>query len=34
VVKGIAKDKEAIKGKTLYNEVYQQDQVIMSLYHL
>jgi hypothetical protein len=34
VVNGIAKDKEIIKSRTLYNEVYQQDQVIMSLYHL
>lgn len=34
VLKGVAKDKESIKSRSLYNEVYQQDQIIFSLYHL
>lgn len=34
VLQGIAKHKETIKGKTLYNEIYQQDQVTFSTYHL
>ena len=28
------KDKDAIKGRTLFNEVYQQDQITFSTYHL
>ena len=34
VVQGIAKDKATVKPRTLYNEMYQQDQVTISTYHL
>lgn len=34
VLQGIAKAKDTIKGRTLFNEVYQQDQVVFSTYHL
>lgn len=34
MVQGIAKDKATVKSKALFNEMYQQDQVTMSLYHL
>lgn len=34
VIQGIKKDKAHFKTKTLYNEVYQQDQVVFSTYHL
>ena len=34
VVQGIVKAKDTIKSRTLFNEVYQQDQVAFSTYHL
>ena len=34
VVQGIVKAKDTIKGRTLFNEVYHQDQVAFSTYHL
>lgn len=34
VVKGISKDKPSIKPRILFNEIYQQDQVTISTYHL
>jgi len=34
VVQGIVKAKDTIKGRTLFNEVYQQDQIAFSTNHL
>ena len=34
VLQGIAKHKDSVKGKILYNEMYQQEQVTFSTYHL
>jgi hypothetical protein len=34
VIQGIVKAKDTIKGRTLFNEVYQQEQIAFSTYHL
>jgi hypothetical protein len=34
VINGIKKDKPTTNSKTLFNEIYQQDQVTFSLHHL